>query len=86
MPESKIGEVVKFFAKPSVAAIVITDGSLKVGDTIHFKGHTTDFTQRVDSMQIDNQPVDEVGVGDDVGIKAADRVRPGDIAYKVSEA
>ena len=85
MPESKIGEVVKFFAKPGVAAIVITDGGLKVGDTVHFKGHTTDFTQRVDSMQIDNQPVDEAGVGDDVGVKTSDRVRPGDVAYKVSE-
>ena len=86
MPESKIGEVVKFFAKPSVAAIVITDGGLTVGDTVHFKGHTTDFTQRVDSMQIDNQSVDEAAVGDDVGIKAAERVRPGDVAYKVTEA
>jgi putative protease len=86
MPESKIGEVVKFFAKPGVAALVVTDGNLRVGDNIRFKGHTTDFTQRVDSMQIDNQPVDEAGVGDDVGIKTADRVRPGDVAYKVSEA
>ena len=85
MPESKVGEVVKFFAKPSVAALVITDGGLKAGDTIHFKGHTTDFTQRVDSMQIDNQPVEEAAVGDDVGIRVADRVRPGDVAYKVSE-
>jgi translation elongation factor EF-1alpha len=86
MPESKVGEVVKFFAKPSVAAIVITDGGLKAGDTIHFKGHTTDFTQLVDSMQIDNQSVDEAGVGDDVGIRVTERVRPGDVAYKVSEA
>ena len=85
MPESKVGEVVKFFAKPSVAALVITDGGLKAGDTIHFKGHTTDFTQRVDSMQIDNQPVEEAAVGDDVGMRVADRVRPGDVAYKVSE-
>jgi translation initiation factor IF-2 len=84
MPESKVGEVVKFFAKPSVAAIVITDGTLKPGDTIHFKGHTTDFTQKVDSMQIDNESVNEAAVGDDVGIKVDERVRPGDVAYKVS--
>ena len=86
MPESKIGEVVKFFAKPGVAAVVITEDGLRIGDTLHFKGHTTDFTQRVDSMQIDNRPVDEASVGDDVGIKTADRVRPGDVAYKVEEA
>jgi translation initiation factor IF-2 len=84
MAESKIGEVVKFFAKPSVAAIVITADGLKVGDTIHITGHTTDFTQTVESMQIDNQSVTEAKVGDDVGIKVTDRTRPGDIAYKVT--
>jgi translation elongation factor EF-1alpha len=86
MPESKVGEVVKFFAQPSVAAIVITDIGLKTGETIHIKGHTTDLTQQVESMQIDNRPVEEAGVGDDVGIKVIGRVRPGDIAYKVTEA
>jgi translation initiation factor IF-2 len=85
MPEIKIGEVVKFFAKPSVAAVVITADTLKVGDTIHFRGHTTDFTQQVESMQIDNQTVTEAKVGDDVGIKVTDRVRPGDIAYRATE-
>jgi putative protease len=85
MAESKVGEIVKFFAKPSVAAIVITADGLKVGETIHIKGHTTDFTQKVESMQIDNQPVTEAKVGDDVGIKVSDRARPGDVAYKVTE-
>ena len=85
MPEIKIGEVVKFFAKPSVAAVVITADTLKVGDTIRFRGHTTDFAQQVESMQIDNQPVSEAKVGDDVGIKVSDRVRPGDIAYRAVE-
>ena len=85
MPEIKVGEVVKFFAKPSVAAIVITADALNTGDTVHFKGHTTDFSQKVESMQINNAPVDGVKVGDDVGIKVTDRVRPGDIAYKVTE-
>jgi translation elongation factor EF-1alpha len=84
MPESKVGEVVKFFAKPGVAAIVVTDIGLKTGDTIHIKGHTTDLTQTVGSMQIDNRSVDEARVGDDVGIKVTDRVRPGDVAYKVT--
>jgi translation elongation factor EF-1alpha len=84
VPETRVGEVVKFFAKVGVAAIVITEGGLQAGDTIHFKGHTTDFTQTVDSMQIDNNPVEQAGVGDDVGIKVADRVRPGDVAYKVT--
>jgi translation initiation factor IF-2 len=86
MEEVKVGEVVKFFAKPGVAAIVITDGVLKAGDTIHIKGHTSDFTQQVESMQINNQDVSEAKVGDDVGIKTAERARPGDIAYKVVES
>ena len=85
MPESKIGEVVKFFAKPSVAAVVVTDGTLKIGDKLRFKGHTSDFTQIVESMQVNNQPVTEAKVGDDVGIKVSERVRPGDVAYKVTE-
>jgi translation initiation factor IF-2 len=85
MPEVKIAEVVKFFAKPSVAALVITAGPLKVGDTIRIKGHTTDFTLVIDSMQINNQAVTEAKTGDDVGIRVSERTRPGDIAYKVTE-
>jgi putative protease len=85
MGESKIGEVVKFFAKPSVAAVVITEGTLKIGDTLHFKGHTSDFAQTVESMQVNNQPVAEANVGDDVGIKVSERVRPGDVAYRITE-
>lgn len=84
MPEIRVGEVVKFFAKVGVAAVVISEAGLKAGDTVHFKGHTTDFTQTVDSMQIDNEPVEEAGVGDDVGIRVTERVRPGDVAYKVT--
>ncbi len=81
--EVKIGEVIKFFAKPSVAAIKV-EGSLKVGDELRFKGATTDFTEVVESMQIDNAPVTEVASGALVGIKIKDRVRPGDMVYKVS--
>jgi len=85
MAEVKVGEVIKFFAKPSVAALLITGDSLKVGDTVHIKGHTTDLIQKIESMQIDNQPVSEAKAGDDVGIKVAERVRPGDVAYAVEE-
>ena len=85
MAEVKIGEVVKFFAKPSVAAVVITAGSLKLGDTIRFHGHTTDFTQKADSMQVNNQPVSEAKVGDDVGIMTKDRTRAGDVVLRVTE-
>jgi putative protease len=85
MGELKIGEVVKFFAKPSVAAVVITEGVLRVGDTLQFRGHTTDFSLKIESMQVDNEPVEEARTGDDVGIEVPERVRPGDLAYKVVE-
>jgi hypothetical protein len=83
MAEEKIGEVVKFFAKPSVAAVKITKGELHIRDTIKIFGHTTDVTHIVDSMEVNNQSVDQAVAGDYIGIKVADRVRPGDEVFKV---
>ncbi len=83
MEEKKVGEVVKFFAKIGVAAIRLSEGSLKVGETIHIVGHTTDVTQSVESMQIENKNVVEAGPGADIGIKVKDRVRENDTVYKV---
>ena len=85
MPEEKVGEVVKYFSKPGVAAIKITGGELKVGDRIQFKGHTTDFADQIQSLQIDNQAVDKAGPGDMIGIKVKDRVREKDLVYKVTD-
>ncbi len=85
MPEQKVGEVMKFFPKPSVAAIRVTEGSLKVGDRIKFKGHTTDFEDVIQSMQIENKVVEEAGVGAQIGIKVKDRVRENDTVYKVTD-
>jgi translation initiation factor IF-2 len=83
MPEQKVGEVMKFFTKPSVAAIKITEGTIKVGDRIKFKGHTTDFEDVIQSMQIENKTVQEAGAGAMIGIKVKDRVRENDLVYKV---
>ena len=85
MAEKKVGEVIKFFAKPSVAAIKITEGTLTVGDTILIKGHTTDLQEEVKSMQVDNVPVEKAEVGQLIGIKVKDRVREGDTVYKAVE-
>ena len=85
MVEEKIGVVEHFFTKVSVAAIRITVGDLKIGDTIHVVGAHTDFTQKVDSMQINLNTVQSVKTGDDVGIKVKDRVREHDVVYKVPE-
>lgn len=84
MPEEEVGKVSDFFARPVVAGIDLT-GTVKVGDKIHIKGHTTDMELVVDSMQINNVNVQEAGAGDSVGIKVADRVRRGDTIYKVTD-
>ena len=84
MPEEIIGTVSDFFAHPVVAGIELT-ASLKVGDTIHIKGHTTDLELVVDSMQINNVNVSQAKAGDSVGIKVGERVRRGDTIYKVTD-
>lgn len=83
MPEIEVGKIVKFFPKPSVAALEVTGGTIKRGDTLKYQGHTTDFTQEVTSMEVDNNPVDEAKAGDLVGIKVKERVRENDKVYKV---
>lgn len=84
MAEEVIGKVSDFFAKPVVAGIELT-GSLKVGDKIKIKGHTTDLETTVGSMQIHNASVTEAKAGDSIGIKVPDRVRAGDTVYKITE-
>ncbi len=83
MEEKKVGLVIKYFGKIGVAAIRLSEGSLRVGDQIHIVGHTTDLTQTVDSMQIENASVQEAGPGADIGIKVKDKVREHDTVYKV---
>ena len=83
MPEVEIGHVSDFFARPVVAGITLT-GTLKVGDKIHIKGHTTDLELTVDSMQINNINVNEAKAEDAIGVKVTDRVRAGDKVYKIT--
>ena len=84
MPETEIGKVSDFFARPVVAGIDVS-GVLKVGDKVHIKGHTTDLELVVNSMQIDNKEVTEAKNGQSVGIKVPDRVRQGDTVYKITD-
>ncbi|MHC4400684.1 MAG: hypothetical protein ACYTG0_13495 [Planctomycetota bacterium] len=85
MAEEEIGKVTHWFGHVQVAAIEIADGTLRVGDTIHVKGHTSDFTQKVDSMQIDGESVQEAGAGQAVGIKMVDHARKHDTVCKVTD-
>ena len=84
MPEEVIGKVSDFFARPVVAGIELTE-TLKLGDRIHIKGHTTDIELTVESMQINNVDVTQGKAGDAVGIKVSERVRRGDAVYKVTD-
>jgi len=84
MPEEMIGQVSDFFAQPVVAGIELA-ATLKLGDKIHIKGHTTDMELTVDSMQINNVDVTQAKAGDSVGVKISERVRRGDTVYKVTD-
>ncbi len=83
MAEEQVGTVSQYFARIGVAGINVT-ASLRVGDRIHVKGHTTDFEQVVESMQMDHGPVQEAKSGESVGIKVMDRVRDGDHVFRVT--
>ena len=83
MEEEEIGYVSDYFRKISVAAVEITSGMVSVGDTIRFRGHTTDYKSKVDSMQIEHESVTEAKEGDSIGLKISERVRKGDKVYKI---
>jgi len=82
--EEDIGQVNDFFARPVVAGIELT-GTLKVGETIHIKGHTTDITMVVESMEVNNVKVQVANARDSIGVKVTDRVRRGDRVHLVRE-
>ncbi|MGW8257236.1 MAG: hypothetical protein ACWGMZ_07120 [Thermoguttaceae bacterium] len=83
MAEVEIGKVTHYFSKIGVAAITITNDKLCVGDKIRIKGHTSDFVENVDSMQIDNNSVEQAGVGDSVGMRVSQHAREHDQVFKI---
>ena len=80
--EQEVGKITHFFPKISVAVIEVTSGSLNKGDTIHVKGATTDFSQAIDSMQVDHDPVEEAKEGMAIGMKLKKPAREHDLIYK----
>jgi translation elongation factor EF-1alpha len=83
MADVEIGHISHFFPKISVAVIEITSGAIKVGDTIRIKGHTSDFSQAVESLQQEHQQVPEVKKGGSAGLKVKEHVREGDKVFRV---
>lgn len=79
--EKPIGKITHYYSKLGVGIIELS-GALKVGEKIKIVGHSTDFDQTVDSIQIDHKEVEEAKKGDVVGMKVNDKVREGDEVYK----
>jgi putative protease len=84
MGEEVVGKVTDYFAKIGVAGIQMTAGFLSVGETIRIKGHTTDVTQVVESIQVEHQAVQRAEAGKTIGIRVKERVRKGDSVLKVT--
>ena len=82
MAEEKIGEITHYFDHISVGIIKVTS-SLKVGDKVHIKGHTTDFEQEIKEMQLDHESIEGAKKGQEVGVKVKEHVREGDELYRV---
>ena len=81
--EQRAGIVTHYYSHLSVAVVKLDQGALQVGDTLHIKGHTTDFQQRVESMQVEHQSIESAQVGEEFGLKVTEHVREHDIVYKV---
>ncbi|HXC61664.1 MAG TPA: EF-Tu/IF-2/RF-3 family GTPase [Nitrospiria bacterium] len=79
-----VGKVIHYYTLLSVAIVELIQGTLRVGDTIHLKGHTTNFKQTVESMEIEHQRVTEAAPGQSFGIKVREHARENDIVYKVA--
>lgn len=79
--EKKIGTVTHYFGKINVAVLDLK-GKLNLGDEVHIMGHSTDFTQKISSMQVDHKEVESAKKGSDVALKVDERVREGDEIFK----
>ncbi len=81
--EEALGTITHYYSHLNVAVAQVNKGTLKIGDRIHIKGHTTDFTQTVDSMEFEHQPIEQATAGQSIGLKVNDHVREHDIVYLV---
>ncbi len=84
MSEQLVGSVTHFFKGPSVAVVKVSEGHIDVGDTLHFVGHTTDFTETVRSMEVEHQKVEHAEAGDEIAIQVIERVRQHDRVFRLA--
>ncbi len=83
--EEEIGRITHYFSKIGVGVIEIDKGSLKLGDTIHIQGYTTDFYQKISSLQMEHKSAEKVSAGEAAGMKVDYDVRENDIVFLVTE-
>ena len=83
MAEQLVGTVTHFFNGPSVAIVKVIEGHIALGDQLHFIGHTTDFTETVQSMEVEHHKVERAADGDEIAIQVIDRARQHDQVYRV---
>ena len=80
----EVGKITHYFPKVKAGIVKVTKGTLTLGDVVHIKGHTTDFKQKINSVQLDHAPIEKATKGQEVGIKVKSRVRQHDIVYQSS--
>ena len=83
VPE-QVGRVTHWFGRVSAGIVAVEQGELRIGDTVHFRGHTTDFYQRIERMEFDHRQIDRAGPGQEVGLQLSQRVREGDQVFRVA--
>ncbi len=84
MSEQRIGTVTHYWNHLHVAGVSVSDGELREGDRIHVKGHTSDFEQRVESMQIDHEKIRVAKPGDEIGLGVVEHAREHDVIYRAN--
>jgi len=83
MSSVRIGEITHYFDRIGVAVVALME-TIRVGDTVHILGPSTDFQQEVTSLQIEHQPIDEGGPGQEVAMRVQQRARPHDKVFKIT--
>lgn len=86
LPQEPIGRVTHYFPKVRASAVMIERDRIQPGDILYFKGHTTRFKQKVESLQVNRQPVSEASPGEEVGIQVRARTREHDLVFKLQPA
>ena len=81
----QIGKITHYYDKIGVAVVVVKNQPIKVGDQIKISGHDQEFTQIVESLQVEHEHVKEVKPGETCGLKVDKQVRQGDVLYLLTK-